>query len=364
MVAISQEEGSSPVHKVQKIVHKNDEDCLTPKYDEPQGRTEFREKVEVDDLNFLHVLGTGSYGPVKCARWKDGNRYAVKIMSKQAIFLKHKVAQINRERELLLRLEFPFIASTLATFKDNDNLYIVMECAAGGTIFSHLSYLGRFSMTHARFNAAQVALALVYLHSRNIAHRDLKPENVILSKGGYCKMIDFGLAKCLEPGSRTYTAVGTPEYVAPEVFLNKGHGKPVDWWALGVMVYEMIVGRVPFYSEDRLEVFKMAIEGRVSYPKKYFKEDRRRASQSKAGSTSKEFIENLLLMDPDSRPTESSILHDKWFASVSWEDVMAKRIAAPYRLVDLQLSAPQRETEEKLELPYIKPPSIDPFTHW
>merc|ERR1712166_1334310 len=128
--------------------------------------------------------------------------------------------------------------------RDPQFIYIVMECIFGGELFKHI-------------------------HGKNIIHRDLKPENILLSGNGYSKLTDFGFAKILEPGTRTYTLCGTPEYIAPEVLLNKGHGKPVDWWTLGILIYEMIVGQPPFCDEDRMGIYQKILAGKIYFPR-YF----------------------------------------------------------------------------------------------
>jgi serine/threonine protein kinase len=129
----------------------------------------------------------------------------------------------------------------------------VLEYIAGGELFTYLRGIGRLDPPHARLYAAQVVSMFEYLHSKNVIYRDLKPENLLISGDGYLKLTDFGFAKVVE--GRTYTLCGTPEYLAPEILLNKGHGKPVDWWTAGILIYEMLAGIDPFTDEDPMAIY-------------------------------------------------------------------------------------------------------------
>lgn len=143
--------------------------------------------------------------------------------------------------------------------QDNRSLYIMMEYVRGGELFRLVQKLGRLDASLASFYTAQIILCFEYLHSKNLIYRDLKPENVLIHTSGYLKLSDFGFIKHLKPGERTYTLCGTPEYLAPEIILNKGHGKAVDWYTLGIFIYELMVGRCPFMHEDPYEIFKMIV---------------------------------------------------------------------------------------------------------
>ena len=144
---------------------------------------------------------------------------------------------------------------------------MVLEFVQGGDLFSHLRNVGKLSIENGKFYAANVALTIEYMHSKGIVYRDLKPENLLLAHNGYLKLADFGLAKVIE--NKTYTLCGTPEYLAPEMILNKGHDRAVDWWAYGVLLYEMLVGMEPFSSEDPTEVYHKILTGKLSFPKEF-----------------------------------------------------------------------------------------------
>merc|ERR1711904_398450 len=179
---------------------------------------------------------------------------------------------INGERNLMAKIQFPFIVCMLGSFKDERYVYIVMECIGGGELFTHLRRARKFTDEQSKFYGALTGAAFEHIHSKNIIHRDLKPENLLMCSDGYSKLTDFGFAKVVEPGSRTYTLCGTPEYLAPEVLLNKGHGKPVDWWTLGILTYEMVAGIDPFNDDDPMAIYQKILKGKIKFPRDFEKD--------------------------------------------------------------------------------------------
>ena len=173
------------------------------------------------------------------------------------IYLK-QVDHVKTEKKILEELNHPFIVNLFGAFQDDKNLYLLLEYVIGGEFFSHLRKAGRFPNDTAKFYAAQITLVFEHLHSMMILYRDLKPENLLLDSDGNCKVTDFGFAKKVE--YRTWTLCGTPEYLAPEIILSKGHGKAVDWWASGILMYEMLAGYPPFYDEDPLGIYQKVRE--------------------------------------------------------------------------------------------------------
>lgn len=180
--------------------------------------------------------------------------YALKILEKRNVIKTKQVEHTLNEKKILNTTSFPFLTSLVYSFKDNANLYIVLEFIAGGEMFTHLVKLKRFSENLARFYCAQVVLAVEYLHSLDILHRDLKPENTLIAQDGYIKISDFGFAK--QVPKRTFTLCGTPEYLAPEIIQSKSYGKPVDWWAVGILTYEMTTGNPPFQSDQPVKIYE------------------------------------------------------------------------------------------------------------
>ena len=190
--------------------------------------------------------------------------YALKIMKKSEVIYLKQVEHVKTEKKLLECIAHPFIVNLLGAWQDDKILYLMMEYVIGGEFFLYLRKAGRFPNDTSRFYAAQITLVFEYLHGETILYRDLKPENLLLDRQGNCKVTDFGFAKRVE--YRTWTLCGTPEYLAPEIILSKGHGKAVDWWALGILMYEMLAGYAPFYDEDPLGIYQKILEGKLKFP--------------------------------------------------------------------------------------------------
>lgn len=235
-----------------------------------------------------------------------------------------------------------------------------MECVTGGELFTHLRRARRFTEDQAKFYAAQIASVFKYIHSKNIIHRDLKPENILISRNGYCKLTDFGFAKTLQPGDRTYTLCGTPEYIAPEVLLNKGHGKAVDWWTLGILIFEMIAGQPPFCDQEPMGIYQKILAGKITYPK--FME-----------KYPKDLIKNLLVADLSKRygnlkAGSEDVIKHKWFSSISFDKLHSKMIAAafiPEMRDDRDTSNFEAANDDDNDpLPSPIPMASDPFFEW
>ncbi|GIQ88639.1 hypothetical protein KIPB_010936, partial [Kipferlia bialata] len=224
----------------------------------------------------------GTFGVVKLSRLRSTGRfYAVKIMNKRRLMQMRQCEHIRSEREVMRNVTHSFIVHLHATFQDASSLYMVSEFVPGGELFCHLRRAGRLPVElfcHlrragrlpvevAKFYAAELILTLGYLHSQSIVYRDLKPENLLLDRDGNLKITDFGFAKVVS--SETYTLVGTPEYLAPEIIAGTGHGKAVDWWALGILIYEMLAGYPPFSSSDPYQTSVLILEGKLAFPKDF-----------------------------------------------------------------------------------------------
>lgn len=221
--------------------------------------------LKLEDVECRATLGTGSFGRVRLCQHKvDKCFYALKILKKSEVIYLKQVDHVKTEKKILEEISHPFIVNMEGAFQDDKNLYLLLEYIIGGEFFSHLRKAGRFPNDTARYYAAQITLVFEYLHGLNILYRDLKPENLLLDKIGNCKVTDFGFAKKVE--YRTWTLCGTPEYLAPEIILSKGHGKAVDWWACGILIYEMLAGYPPFYDEDPLGIYQKILEGKIKFP--------------------------------------------------------------------------------------------------
>ena len=192
--------------------------------------------------------------------------FALKILRKAAVIKLKQIDHVRNERQILKDVGgHPFITHLLASFSDRDFLYLLLDYVPGGELFSYLRKYRQFDEPTARFYAAEIVLVLEYLHEKQdgIAYRDLKPENLLLDARGHVKLVDFGFAKRLGRGVNgaleTYTMCGTPEYIAPEVIQNMGHTTAVDWWALGVLIYEFLTGYPPFWHQNPLEIYRQYV---------------------------------------------------------------------------------------------------------
>ena len=185
-------------------------------------------------------------------------------MKKNAIIKLKQIDHVKSEKKVLSIIEHPFIVNLKGTFQTPSHVYMLLDYACGGELFTLLRREGRFANDVALFFASEIALAFEYLHNMDIAYRDLKPENLLIDKQGHVKITDFGFAKVVP--EKTYTLCGTPEYLAPEIIQSKGHNKNVDWWALGVLVFEMLAGYPPFYDDNPLGIYHKIMDGYYEFP--------------------------------------------------------------------------------------------------
>eukprot|EP01039_Chlorochromonas_danica_P011014 gene11014-12262_t len=234
----------------------------------------FNNKLTINDFDLLKVLGKGSFGKVMLVKKKDDNSgtlYAMKTLRKAALVKRNQLAHTSTERYILQNIHCPFLVHLVFAFQTADKLYMVLDYMAGGELFFWLKKDRKFSENRARLYAAEITLAIDALHSADIVYRDLKPENILLDEAGHLRLTDFGLAKGGITGSGadggTKTFCGTPEYLAPEILENKGHGKAVDWWALGTLLYEMLTGLPPFYDSNVQRMYHKILHEPLRFPK-------------------------------------------------------------------------------------------------
>ncbi|KAI8977880.1 kinase-like domain-containing protein [Pilobolus umbonatus] len=280
-----------------------------------------RPKLKLEDFHLLRTLGTGSFGRVHLAQSRhNGRYYAIKVLTKREVVRLKQVEHTNNEKHILEAVANPFLVNLWGTFQDDSNLYMVMDYVPGGELFSVLRKSKRFPDHVAKFYAAEVTLAIEYLHNKNIVYRDLKPENLLLDANGHIKITDFGFAKYVP--DITWTLCGTPDYLAPEVIQSKGYSKAVDWWSLGVLIFEMLAGYPPFYDEDHLKLYEKILQGKIAWPS-YF------------DPNAKDLLKHLLTSDLSRRygnlkSGADDIKYHPWFHGVDFERVAHRQIRAPY----------------------------------
>eukprot|EP00904_Undaria_pinnatifida_P006548 jgi/Undpi1/3022/HiC_scaffold_14.g06399.m1 len=273
------------------------------------------------DLEVMETLGTGTFGRVRLVRHLDnGNYYALKISKKASIIRMKQVEHVKNEVSLLSMIAHPAIVNMFGFFLDDTKLYLVMEYVEGGELFSHLRSCVRFPDHQGKLYTAEIVLAFSYLHSLNVVYRDLKPENLLITREGRIKVTDFGFAKVVE--DRTWTLCGTPEYLAPEIIQSKGHGRSVDWWALGVLIHEMLAGYPPFYDENPIGIYQKILAGKLDIP---------RHVDAKA----RDMIKRFLTIDRTNRlgcmkGGSRSVKEHKWFNGMDWEAVYKGQMEAPF----------------------------------
>ena len=225
-------------------------------------------KLKIEDFELLKVVGKGSFGKVMQVRKKDTSRiYALKTIRKAHIISRSEVAHTLAERSVLAQINNPFIVPLKFTFQSPEKLYFVLAFVNGGELFHHLQKEQRFDVNRARFYTAELLCALECLHGFNVIYRDLKPENILLDYQGHIALCDFGLCKLdMKDEDRTNTFCGTPEYLAPELLMGQGYNKTVDWWTLGVLLYEMLTGLPPFYDENTNEMYRKILSEPLHFP--------------------------------------------------------------------------------------------------
>jgi len=283
--------------------------------------------IQFKDLQPIAILGAGTFGRVSLVQHKVTKEvYALKALIKAEVVMHKQQANVVQEKNVMIQSNHPFILRLYTTFKDTTKLYMLLEFVQGGELFSviHTTRSDGVPPASAKFYGAGVLLGLAYLHSKDIAYRDMKPENCLVDKDGYPKVVDFGFAKIIK-NTKTYTLCGTPEYLAPEIVLGRGHDKSVDYWAFGILLYEMIAGYSPFSDPqgmDQVVICRNIVNGKLVFPKNFDVE-------------CKEVIKKLLVRDPiarlgNLRAGAEEIRQQPWFANYDFEGLMNRTVRAPW----------------------------------
>lgn len=281
-------------------------------------------ELNIQEYEKICLVGKGAFSDVVLFRQVKTNEYVVaKRALKSFIVKKNLLRQIVHEKRIMFAAENPFILKLLFSCTDNDATYIFLPFITGGDLYRLLKSQGKLSEPCTRFLSGQVILAIEYLHKLNIIHRDIKPDNVLIDSLGYIKLTDMGISKMLD--GPMWSFCGTPEYIAPEIIHSKGYGKAVDWWAVGILIYEMTDGRTPFHISPNNEMllYKKISTGDYIMPNAFSIE-------------LQDLLRKLLHTDASrrigsSRHDSEELRSHKWFRNLNWEDLYKHKIPAPIR---------------------------------
>ncbi|XP_050088154.1 cGMP-dependent protein kinase, isozyme 1 [Anopheles aquasalis] len=282
--------------------------------------------VNLTDLEVVGTLGVGGFGRVELVKLERNGEtkvYALKCMKKRHIVDTRQQEHMYSERKIMLACQSPFICRLYRTYKDSKYAYMLLEACMGGEVWTILRDHVTFEDSTAKFIVGCVLQAFDFLHARGIVYRDLKPENLLLDARGYAKLVDFGFSKFIGYSSKTWTFCGTPEYVAPEIILNKGHDRSVDYWALGILIHELLTGIPPFTAADPMKTYNIILKGidMVNFPK----------HMSRAAIS---LIKRLCRDVPSERlgyqrGGVQDIKKHKWFQGFDWDGLIAQTLKSP-----------------------------------
>ncbi|KFV04747.1 cGMP-dependent protein kinase 2 [Pterocles gutturalis] len=278
------------------------------------------------NLEVVTTLGVGGFGRVELVKVKNENvAFAMKCIKKKHVVDTKQQEHIYSEKKILEQICSPFIVKLYRTFKDSKYVYMLLEACLGGELWSLLRDRGSFDEATTKFCVGCVTEAFDYLHPIGIIYRDLKPENLILDAEGYIKLVDFGFAKKIGSGQKTWTFCGTPEYVAPEVILSKGHDFSVDFWSLGILVYELLTGSPPFSGADQMTIYNLILKGieRLDFPKIITRQP-------------EDLIRRLCRQNPTERLGNlrngiNDIKKHRWLSGFNWDGLRVKKLPSPLK---------------------------------
>uniref|UniRef100_A0A0K8SHB2 Protein kinase domain-containing protein n=2 Tax=Lygus hesperus TaxID=30085 RepID=A0A0K8SHB2_LYGHE len=291
----------------------------------PNFRTRFlrrvRENARKEDFYFQEIIGNGIFGDIFLAvHNREMEKYAVKVMDKEKLVKSGNVENAYREKQVLVNLDHPFVINCKYFFMDKSRVYLATPYVSGGDLYHYIMWSGQVPNEEiARFYSAQIVLALEYLHGLHVIHRDLKPENLMVDDRGYLKLIDFGYCSVFKGSS--YTICGTRQYMAPEMLTGKGYGRSVDYWSLGVLVYELNCFELPFDDEDHVALAGSIMTGKFSFKRQFSGE-------------LKDLLTHLLDVNPQTRygcreDAAYPIKQHPWFSHVDFMRLYKKNLVPP-----------------------------------
>uniref|UniRef100_A0A0E0LPU7 non-specific serine/threonine protein kinase n=1 Tax=Oryza punctata TaxID=4537 RepID=A0A0E0LPU7_ORYPU len=281
------------------------------------------EGVGLDDFEILKLVGQGAFGKVFQVRKKGTSEiYAMKVMRKDKILENNHAEYMKAEREILTKVDHPFVVQLRYSFQTKYRLYLVLDFINGGHLFFQLYKQGLFREELARIYTAEIVSAVAHLHDNGIMHRDLKPENILLDADGHAMLTDFGLAKEFNENTRSNSMCGTVEYMAPEIILGRGHDKAADWWSVGILLFEMLTGKPPFVG-NRDKVQQKIVKEKLKLP-------------SFLSSEAHSLLKGLLHKEGGKRlgsglGGSDEIKRHKWFKPINWRKLEARQIQPSFR---------------------------------
>ena len=283
-----------------------------------RGETFKTDSLSMDDFDIISCIGRGYYGKVMLvSRKSNGKLYAIKSVKKSKLIENGKTEAIITERNNLFKANYCFIVKIKFAFQSATKFYIGMEYVSGGELYSLIEEKGKLSLEDARLYLAEIALALQYLHSIGVIYRDLKLENIMLDADGHIKLVDFGLSKDITISQETSTFCGTPEYIAPELILEKPYDYKADWWAFGILTYELLFGETPFYKSSYKKILDAVVKTQPRFP-------------DSAPLNVQNFIKKLLEKDPKKRASFDDLKTHPFWNGMNFEDVEKKKYTPFY----------------------------------
>ncbi|EDV58463.1 cGMP-dependent protein kinase, isozyme 1 [Drosophila erecta] len=282
-------------------------------------------QVAISELKKIATLGCGAFGRVDLVAYNQ-QALALKIIKKIEVVKQDQIEHVYNEKNVMIKCrQSPFIVQLYRTYRNDKYVYFLMEACMGGDVWTVMSKRQYFDEKTAKFIAGCVVEAFDYLHSHHFIYRDLKPENLMLGTDGYCKLVDFGFAKFVRHNEKTNTFAGTPEYVAPEIILDRGHDRAVDYWALGILVYELLVGKTPFRGVNQIKIYQQILSGIdvIHMP-------------SRIPKSAQHLVRHLCKQLPAERlgyqrKGIADIKRHSWFESLDWQRLKQKQLPSPIK---------------------------------
>ena len=315
---------------------KTDVNIIVPKKGKKKRASTFQNiQIEFNDFEMIKVIGRGSIGKIILVKYKkDGKYYAMKSMRKDQILSEDLIDNIMVEKNILLEGQCEFILTLNFFMQTQERIYFITPYIKGGDLFHKLKTDIFFKEDLVRFFTAQVAIALQHLHDLGFAYRDLKPENILLNDDGYIKLCDFGSSTSIQGTEKETNFAGSPEYTSPEMITHSGHTFMCDWWSFGILLYELLYGKTPFFNLDKNRMYDLICSGSISFPKFIQIEGEDKPRNYKVSDDAKNLIIKLLEKDPGTRLGRKGLTEIKkhpFFNGINFEDLEKKKIKIPYK---------------------------------